>query len=82
MKEIELENKDLEKIEKYVKRYQSIHSDINTVLLKVDSLIKEKTKLEQDLVDIRKSETEWSEYIKEKYGEGTFDPSTGKYKLK
>lgn len=82
MKEIKLNQEDSTKINSYISKYREIHDNINIVLKKVEFLIQEKEDLEKELVELRTSELEFNEYIKERYGEGSFDLATGKYKLK
>jgi hypothetical protein len=78
-----LEPKEIQVIESYVKIYNEIYdkiirleSALNQVSKKKEALSKEIQKLNEDLTDIRRKESEFTESMIKKYGEFKIDLET------
>lgn len=82
MRTVNLEIKELEKVEEIIKKYKTVESYLEDVQKKLETLDLEKEKLFKDLENIRVEERKFFTKLKKKHGEGHFDIYSMKYVIK
>ena len=82
MRTIQLDKNDSQQIVEFIRKYKSLHTNIEMTIKKLNTLNEDKNELIKELTELRKDELKFTEIFKDKYGEGKLDLETGTYKIK